>query len=177
MVDAPAPAPPDAPAASLLPPPLVLTERDPWLEPVPPELARFRERVARGETLGRGARATLRQVAHDHPGDPRAFLLMGHSDVREHHYNDAMDHYETAMTVNEMARHDPEMIERLVTMSGSTDPDARRRARRTVLRLYGRDALPVLRRIRVDVEDSETIGYLDELEEALDALPAEAVAP
>jgi eukaryotic-like serine/threonine-protein kinase len=178
VIDPPRASGVDAAVAPAAPAPMVFAARDPWLEPVPPELARFRERVARGETLGRGARATLRQIAHDHPGDPRAFLLMGHSDVREHHYNDAMDHYETAMTVNEMARLDPEMIESLVIMSASSDRDAQRRARRTVVRLYARDALPVLRRVRVRLEDSEEIARLDALEEALEALPAEgAPAP
>jgi serine/threonine-protein kinase len=138
---------------------------DPWEGRVPAELRRHRARVASGENLSDSARSSLRVFMRDHPGDPRPQLLMGHADVNRRAFTDALEHYSRAMDTNPGARFDPAMLENIVRLSANRTVGER--ARGMVTDLYGADALPTLRRVRVDTEDSEEIERLDQLEESL----------
>ena len=147
------------------PPATGFSERDPWLEPVPSELARIRARVSAGEAIGDGARATLRLAARNLPEDPRPWLLMGHADFAAGARTDAMDRYEHALEVSPSARFDPAMLGNLLVMSAHRTVGAR--AQELVVSIYGRSALAGLREIRVRLEDTEEIERLDALEERL----------
>jgi len=138
---------------------------DPWAGRVPVELRRLRARVASGENLSDGARASLRIFMRDHPGDPRPQLLMGHADHERRALTDAMEHYDRAMATSPSARMDATMLENLVRMSANRSVGER--ARRMVTDLYGADALPTLLRVRVTLTDTEEIERLDALEESL----------
>lgn len=164
---APVAASPDAPIEpdAGTPEPAMDEERDPWAGRVPAELRRHRARVNGGENLSDSARSSLRVFMRDHPGDPRPQLLMGHADVARRALTDGLEHYRWAMEASRSARLDPLMLENLVKLSGNRTVGERARA--MVIEIYGADALPTLRRVRVDLTDTEEIERLDALEETL----------
>ncbi len=155
----------DAGAAEPIEEPAVADGVDPWSGRIPAELRRHRTRVLAGENLNDSARTSLRVYMRDHPGDPRPQLLMGHADVNRRALTDSTEHYRRAMETNPSARFDPLMLENLVKLSANRTVGDR--ARTMVTDIYGADALPTLRRVRVDLTDSEEIERLDLLEEAL----------
>jgi serine/threonine-protein kinase len=116
--------------------------RDPWREPVPRALRSIRDRVARGARLSQRALTPAYEFAHQNPGDPRPWLLLGRAYAQLDWLSDSMDRYLRAYHVDSTCRGDPQMLADL--LRAAAHPVAGRGAARAIRDIYGAEAIPAV---------------------------------
>src|SRR5204863_7270547 len=116
--------------------------RNPWKEPVPRAIKPFRDKIDRGTHLSQKALHPLYDFAHQNPGDPRPWLLLGHAYAQVDWVSDAVDRYVRAYHVDSTCRGDPQMLADLI--KAAAHPGAASAAARAVRDIYGADAIPAL---------------------------------
>jgi serine/threonine-protein kinase len=155
--------------ASIAPVKIADTATDPWAGfEADPVLVEAKTQLESGEELSDGQIMNLRQHIREHEDDHRPWLLLARNRMGLGHLTDALDCYETAHKVNDVARQDPRMIDDLLRVAKS--PTLGDRAARLVKRIYGREAIQPVREAMVgaDLEDAGTkrLGHLlENLEE------------
>lgn len=140
-------------------------DRDPFATPMSPELARIAEALeaAPGD---REVHRTMRVYQRMHPDDPRPSLLLGHDFAMRGAWPQAFERYELALQRDVSARHDPRMLEHLIT-AAQLDAHAST-ARERIVRTFGADALPRVREVLARSEHRPTRQLLRSLESALE---------
>jgi serine/threonine-protein kinase len=142
--------------------------RDPWGEPVPRALRSIRDRVSRGTRLSQRALAPVYEFAHQNPGDPRPWLLLGHAYAQLDWLSDSVDRYLRAFHVDSTCRGDPQMLTDL--LKAAAHPVAGRSAARAIRDIYGAEAIPALERdLQGRADDSDATARLARLRESLSA--------
>jgi hypothetical protein len=128
--------------------PTVLASRPPARNPMrgrmPRLLDRLHDRVLRGRAIGRGDLAALTRYRNEHPSDPRARLLLGHTFVQRGWLSAALDQYERAFSIDPSSRGDPTMLAYVVRIARTDSLHAR--ASEMVLRMYGHEAREAVQR-------------------------------
>ena len=116
--------------------------RNPWQQPVPRELKSIRDRVNRGVHVSQKALKPAYAYAHENPGDPRPWLLLGRAYAQVDWYTDSVERYVRAHREDSTCRGDPHMLTDL--LAGAAHPTAGRNAARAIREIYGAEALPAL---------------------------------
>jgi hypothetical protein len=116
--------------------------RDPWQEPVPHALRPFRDRINRGAHMSQRALFPLYEFAHQNPGDPRPWLLLGHAYAEVDWLTDSVDRYLRAYHADASCRGDPQMLADLV--KAAAHPVASNNGARAIRTIYGAGALPAV---------------------------------
>jgi cytochrome c-type biogenesis protein CcmH/NrfG len=109
---------------------------------VPHELRPIRERLNRGARLSQRALRPAYAYAHQNPGDPRPWLLLGHAYAELDWFSDAVERYLRAHQVDSTCRGDPQMLADL--LKAAAHPVAGRVAARAIRDIYGAEAIPAL---------------------------------
>ncbi|HXJ21041.1 MAG TPA: protein kinase [Polyangia bacterium] len=160
----PPPPEPEPKANEEAPPPSAA--RNPWREPVPRVLRPIRDRVNRGGHMSQRALRPVYEFAHQNPGDPRPWLLLGHAYAQLGWLSDSVDRYVHAHGVDSTCRGDPQMLADL--LKAAAHPMAGRSAARAIRDIYGGDAIPALTsEIERDASDREAAARLARLRESL----------
>ena len=133
------PKPPKEPVADA---PARSNARNPWQQPVPRELKSIRDRVNRGVHVSQKALKPVYAYAHQNPGDPRPWLLLGRAYAQVDWYTDSVERYVRAHREDATCRGDPQMLTDL--LAGAAHPTAGRNAARAIREIYGAEALPAL---------------------------------
>jgi len=136
------PKPPKQPVADAQP---RSDARNPWQQPVPRELKSIRDRVNRGVHVSQKALKPVYAYAHQNPGDPRPWLLLGRAYAQVDWYSDSVERYVRAHHEDPTCRGDPQMLTDL--LAGAAHPTAGRNAARAVRDIYGAEALPALEKV------------------------------
>jgi hypothetical protein len=140
--------------------------RNPWREPVPRPLRPIRDRVARGLPVSQRALRPAYEFAHQNPGDPRPWLLLGHAYAQLDWLSDAVERYVRAYRVDSTCRGDPQMLADLV--KAAAHPVAGRSAARAIHDIYGADAMGAIdAAIARHDSDREAAARLGRLRESL----------
>jgi hypothetical protein len=84
------------------------------------------------------------EFAHQNPGDPRPWLLLGRAYAQRDWLSDSVDRYLRAYHVDSTCRGDPQMLADL--LKAATHPVAGRTAARAIRDIYGAEAIPALER-------------------------------
>jgi serine/threonine-protein kinase len=140
-------------------------DRDPFATSMPPELSRIAEALeaAPGD---REVHRAMRVYQRMHPDDPRPSLLLGHDFAMRGAWPQAFERYELALQRDVSARHDPRMLDHLIT-AAQLDAHAST-ARERIVRTFGADALPRVREVLARSEHRPTRQLLRSLESALE---------
>jgi hypothetical protein len=109
---------------------------------VPRPLRSLRERLDRGAHLSQRALRPAYTFAHQNPGDPRPWLLLGHAYAQQDWFSDSLDRYLQAYRVDASCRGDPLMLADLV--KAAAHPVAGHAAARAVRDIYGAEAIPAV---------------------------------
>ncbi len=140
--------------------------RDPWLEPVPRALRPIHDRVSRGVRMSQRALVPAYEFAHQNPGDPRPWLLLGRAYAQLDWFSDSVERYLRAYRVDSTCRGDPQMLADL--LKAAAHPVAGRGAARAIRTIYGSEAIPALEK---DLErragDRDATARLTRLRESL----------
>ena len=140
--------------------------RDPWLEPTPRALRPIQDRISRGVRMSQRALVPAYEFAHQNPGDPRPWLLLGHAYAQLDWFSDSLDRYQKAYSVDSTCRGDPQMLADL--LKAAAHPVAGRNAARAIRDIYGAEAIPALEK---DLErregDREVTARLTRLRDSL----------
>jgi hypothetical protein len=140
--------------------------RDPWQEPVPRPLKSIRDRVNRGVHMNQRALTPVYEFAHQNPGDPRPWLLLGRAYAQLDWLSDAVERYVRAYHVDSTSRGDPQMLADLV--KAAAHPVAGRNAARAVRDIYGAEAIPAVdQALDRRASDREATARLARLRESL----------
>ncbi len=142
--------------------------RNPWRAPVPRALKSIRDRLNRGAHLTQRALAPVYEFAHENPGDPRPWLLLGHAYAELDWYSDSVDRYVRAAGVDSTCRGDPQMLTDL--LAAAAHPTASRSAARAIRDIYGAEAIPALdkaKAMKTSAGDQEATARLAHLRESL----------
>ena len=106
------------------------------------------------------------EFAHQNPGDPRPWLLLGHAYAQLDWFSDSVDRYQKAYSVDSTCRGDPQMLADL--LKAAAHPVAGRNAARAIRAIYGAEAIPALEK---DLErregDREVTARLTRLRDSL----------
>jgi len=163
----PPPPPPEekpAPAEKAAPP--ETDARNPWKEPVPRALKPLRDRIVRGAKMSQKALTPLYSYAHDNPGDPRPWLLLGRAYGQLDWLSDSVERYVRAYHEDSSARGDPQMLADLVT--AAANPSANRAAARAIRDIYGAEAILALEKeMARRAANREAVARLSRVRESL----------
>jgi eukaryotic-like serine/threonine-protein kinase len=136
--------------------------RDPWVEPIPEELASIRESLLSGAPLEARERRALSRRSREQPWDPRPHLLIAYADRRERSLTNSIQEYERAYRASPESRGDVHMLSDLVVMAAH--PTAGERAGEAIEAIYASEALPALERaIEASVVDARVHARLASL--------------
>jgi hypothetical protein len=106
------------------------------------------------------------EFAHQNPGDPRPWLLLGRAYAQLDWFSDSVDRYRKAYEVDSTCRGDPQMLADL--LKAVAHPVAGHNAARAVRDIYGAEAIPALEK---DLErregNREVTARLTRLRESL----------
>ena len=106
------------------------------------------------------------EYAHENPGDPRPWLLLGHAYAQLDWFSDAVDRYVKAYHADSTSRGDPQMLVDLI--KGAAHPGAASAAARAVRDIYGADAIPALEKaMKARAGEREASARLARLRESL----------
>ncbi len=109
---------------------------------MPRVLKPIRDRVERGAKVSQRALRPVYTYAHENPGDPRPWLLLGHTYAENDWYSDSIERYVKAHNIDSTVRGDPQMLPDL--LKAAVHPVAGRLAARTIRDIYGVEAIPEL---------------------------------
>ncbi|HEY8431901.1 MAG TPA: serine/threonine-protein kinase, partial [Sandaracinaceae bacterium] len=145
VAPAPAPEPPTPPSSSAVPDERSseVAPRDLLAEPLPAELAPIAARIARvtpRRMMSRRDLGALSRWDRDHPGDPRAALLLARGFANQRSLTLALSHYERAYAMDRSVRGDPRMLPDLLEMVRANTPQLSEDASRLVVEAYGSEA-------------------------------------
>jgi hypothetical protein len=144
--EAKAPADDEGPAEQAQPPEKArqprTSARNPWKAPVPHVLKPIRDRIDRGVHMSQKALRPVYEFAHQNPGDPRPWLLLGHAYAQLDWYSDSLERYVRAHRVDSTCRGDPQMLADL--LKAAAHPSSARAAARAISDIYGAEAIPAL---------------------------------
>jgi len=141
--------------------------RNPWREPVPRVLRPIRDRINRGGHMSQKALRPAYELAHQNPGDPRPWLLLGHAYAQLGWLSDSVERYVHAHDVDSTCRGDPQMLPDL--LKAAAHPVAGRNAARAIRDIYGAEAIPALNtEIERDASDREAAARLARLRDSLE---------
>ena len=113
-------------------------------EDLPGPLVEMLARIEAGQEPDRQDLRPIYELARESENDPRPNLVLGHAFMAMGWSSNAVDRYEQAFEADESARHDPRMLENLVTLS--TRPQSGDKAQAALQAIYGADALPAVDR-------------------------------
>jgi len=106
------------------------------------------------------------EFAHQNPGDPRPWLLLGHAYARLDWLSDSVERYVRAYRVDSTCRGDPQMLADL--LKAAAHPATDRSAARAIRDIYGAEAIPALEQnLERRAGDREAAARLARLREAL----------
>ena len=132
------------------------------------ELSRAGLRVVgleRGARLNEGALGPAYAFAHQNPGDPRPWLLIGHAYAQLDWLSDSVERYQRAYRADPTCRGDPQMLEDL--LKAVTHRVAGRKAARAIHDIYGAEALPALEKAIArgagDRDGNDSLDHLRDL--------------
>ncbi len=152
--------------------------RDPFAEPLPPELVDIAARVANvsgRRPLSSGDERALRAWDAAHPTDVRARMLLARAEANRRYqltYERALEHYEQAYERDPTVRGDPEMRADVLEMARSDGGVLRRNTRAFAARAYGHELLDDVDRAIAEVGgDRDALQRLEELRGAILATP------
>ncbi len=104
--------------------------------------------------------------AHQNPGDPRPWLLLGHAYAQLDWYSDSVERYRQAHQIDPASRGDPQMLADL--LKAAAHPVAGHVAARAIGEIYGAEAIPELEKaIENRAGDKEVTARLTRLRESL----------
>jgi serine/threonine-protein kinase len=139
---------------------------NPWQAAVPRPLKPIRDRVNHGAHMSQKALKPVYDFAHQNPGDPRPWLLLGHAYAQLDWFSDSVDRYVKADHVDSTSRGDPAMLADL--LNAAAHPSASRAAARAVRDIYGAEAIPALdKALKRAAGDREATARLSRLRESL----------
>jgi cytochrome c-type biogenesis protein CcmH/NrfG len=140
--------------------------RDPWQEAVPRALRPIRERLDRGAHMSQRALTVAYTFAHENPGDPRPWLLLGHAYAQLDWYSDSVERYRRAHEIDPASRGDPQMLADL--LKAAAHPVAGHVAARAIGEIYGAEAIPELEKAMENrAGDKEVTARLTRLRASL----------
>jgi len=143
-----------------------LPARDPWQEPVPPALQSIRHSLGRGAHLSERSLRPLYLFAHQHPDDPRPWLLIGRAYAQLDWRSDSVDRYLRAYRIDHGCRGDPQMLADL--LKAAEHPVAGRGAAKAISEVYGAEAIPAVdKELEGHSGDRDTTARLSRLRESL----------
>lgn len=143
-----------------------LGARDPWRDPVPRALRSIRDRLDRGARMSQRALRPAYNFAHQNPGDPRPWLLLGRAYAQLDWLSDSVERYVRAHHVDSTARGDPQMLTDL--LEAAAHPAAAHAGARAVRDIYGAEAIPALEKaMQHRAGDREATARLARLRESL----------
>ena len=106
------------------------------------------------------------EFAHQNPGDPRPWLLLGRAYAQLDWLSDSVERYVRAYGVDSTCRGDPQMLADL--LKAAAHPVAGRSAARAIRDIYGADALAALNtEIARHAVDPDAAARLTRLRESL----------
>ena len=116
--------------------------------------------------MSQRALAPAYTFAHQNPGDPRPWLLLGHAYAQLDWLSDSVERYLRAHRVDSTCRGDPQMLADL--LKAAAHPKAGRVAARAIRDIYGAEAIPALdTAIERRAGDREATARLARLRESL----------
>lgn len=127
--------------------------RDPWSEPIPPELEPFHRRLEAGERLRTSELAPLFSYVRTHPGDARPHLLFARAYMKLGWRDAVLQRYVRAHQDDPSSRGDPQMLRDLLLLA--TEAPAGGAAARAAASIYDREALPAIDRVLEALEGRE----------------------
>jgi hypothetical protein len=140
--------------------------RDPWKGAVPRALKPIRDRVDRGAHVSQKGLRPVYDFAHQNPGDPRPWLLLGHAYAQLDWFSDSVERYQRAYHVDTSSRGDPQMLADL--LKAAAHPVAGRAAARAVHDMYGAEAIPAVEKaLKAHASDKDASARLARLRETL----------
>jgi eukaryotic-like serine/threonine-protein kinase len=101
---------------------LHLAVANPWDAPAPAPLAEALQAFRDNGDLSNAELRNVRQLARQHPEDPRPHLLSGHVYFARRWRSDAIERYQLAHQVSDHAAGDPRMLVNLVVMAAAPAP-------------------------------------------------------
>jgi serine/threonine-protein kinase len=164
--DKPEKAKPAKPRESEMPSQPRARARDPWKGAVPRALKPIRDRVDRGAHVSQKGLRPVYDFAHQNPGDPRPWLLLGHAYAQLDWFSDSVERYQRAYHVDTSSRGDPQMLADL--LKAAAHPVAGRAAARAVHDMYGAEAIPAVEKaLKAHASDKDASARLARLRETL----------
>jgi serine/threonine-protein kinase len=115
---------------------------DPWQEEVPAALKPIRDRIERGARMSEPSLRPVYLFAHQHPDDPRPWLLVGRAYAQLDWLSDSVERYLRAYRIDPGCRGDPQMLGDL--LKAAEHPVAGRAAARAISDVYGAEAIPAV---------------------------------
>ncbi|MCA9609965.1 MAG: hypothetical protein KC619_30420, partial [Myxococcales bacterium] len=139
-------------------------DRDPFATALPPELAELSHSLdaAPGD---REVHRAMRVYQRLHPDDPRPSLLLARDFAKRGAWSQAFERYELALRRHPSARHDPQLLEDVLS-AAQVEAQAST-ARDFVVRVFGVDARPRVRELLAQSEHRPTRVLLRALDAAL----------
>ena len=140
--------------------------RDPWREGVPAALESIRGRLDHGERMSESSLRPVYVFAHEHPDDPRPWLLAGRAYAELDWLSDSVERYLRAYRIDPGCRGDPQMLADL--LKAAVHPVAGRAAAKAISDVYGAEAIPAVEKA-LDRQggDRDATARLTRLREAL----------
>ncbi|MCB9610925.1 MAG: serine/threonine protein kinase [Sandaracinus sp.] len=139
-------------------------DRDPFETALPPELAEL-SRSLDAAPGDREVHRAMRVYQRLHPDDPRPSLLLARDFAKRGAWSQAFERYELALRRHPSARHDPQLLEDVLS-AAQVEAQARA-ARDFVVRVFGVDARPRVRELLAQSEHRPTRVLLRALDTAL----------
>jgi hypothetical protein len=120
--------------------------RDPWFDPMPPELKRLHESAKKGALADEAKVTALLEYNRDHRDDARGYLVIGQLYLNRHWRSDCVQQWTTALQLDPGVRGAPEVLPGLLEVieQGKAAPAARA----LVLNMYGTEALEAIQDAR-----------------------------
>lgn len=120
--------------------------RDPWSDPMTPELERLHEAAKRGTLADEAKVDALLEYNRDHRDDARGFLVIGQLYLNRHWRSDCVQQWTNALQLDPSVRGAPEVLPGLLEIieQGKAAPAARA----LVLHAYGAEAIEAIQDAR-----------------------------
>jgi serine/threonine-protein kinase len=140
--------------------------RDPWQQGVPAALESIRGRLDHGERMSESSLRPVYLFAHQHPDDPRPWLLVGGAYAQLDWLSDSVERYLRAYSIDQGCRGDSQMVADL--LKAAEHPVAGRAAAKAIGDVYGAEAIPAVEKaLERRRGDRDATARLTRLREAL----------
>jgi len=139
--------------------------KNPWKQPIPKELRPMRWKIEVGQEGDREMVKELRRYSRKNNKDPRGPLLLARLYVNRDFWNDAVTNYKFAYERDPSSRGDPRMLKDLVAAVARKETSWR--ASELIPVIYGKDALPEIKRLLGRTKDNEERLRLEQLAHTL----------